>query len=249
MSSNRLENKVAIITGAAGGMGAAHVKRFIAEGAKVVFTDVQEEAGQKLAQELGENALFVRHDVTSEEDWAKVVVEAEKAFGPVNVLLNNAGIIMGAKFEDFKLEDFRKVMEVDFFSNFIGMQAVLPSMKKAGAGSIVNVSSVEGYRARPQNAAYISAKFGVRGLTKAAAVDLSPFNIRVNSVHPGAIATQMLAGEGSKDGIEDAMKRIPLGRVADPSEVSALMVFLASDESSYSTGAEFVIDGGLTALT
>ncbi len=242
---SRLAGKVAIITGAAQGMGAAHAKLFVAHGAKVVLTDLNEEKGQAFAAELGENALFVKQNVTSEEDWAAVIAKAEEAFGPVNVLVNNAGITMAKNMLDVTVEEYRRIVEINQVSVFLGMKAVAPSMMKAGGGSIVNISSMNGLVAGAIG--YTDTKFAVRGMTKAAALNLAPMGIRVNSVHPGVIATPMVVQEDTKAAVEEFSKHIPLKRVAQPEEVSNMVLFLASDESSYSTGSEFVIDGGLTA--
>ena len=241
----RLAGKVAIITGAAQGMGAAHAKLFVEQGAKVVLTDLNEEKGQAFAAELGENALFVKQNVASEEDWATVIAKAEEAFGPVNVLVNNAGITMAKNMLDVTVEEYRRIVEINQVSVFLGMKTVAASMMKAGGGSIVNISSMNGLVAGAIG--YTDTKFAVRGMTKAAAINLAPMGIRVNSVHPGVIATPMVVQEDTKAAVEEFSKHIPLKRVAQPEEVSNMVLFLASDESSYSTGSEFVIDGGMTA--
>ena len=242
---SRLNNKVAIITGAAQGMGEAHARRFVAEGAKVVITDLNEEKGQALAAELGENVIFVKQNVASEEDWATVLATAEEKFGPVNILVNNAGISVNKFMLDFSVEEYRRIVEINQVSVFIGMKTVAPSMAKAGGGSIVNISSINGLVGGAIG--YTDTKFAVRGMTKAAALNLSAMGIRVNSVHPGVIATPMIMQEDAKEAIEEFSKFIPLKRVAQPEEVSNLVLYLASDESSYSTGGEFVVDGGITA--
>ena len=242
---SRLENKVAIITGAAQGMGESHARRFVAEGAKVVLTDLNEEKGQALAAELGENAIFVKQNVTSEEDWATVLATAEEKFGPVNVLVNNAGISVNKFMLDMSVEEYRRIVDINQVSVFIGMKTVAPSMAKAGGGSIVNISSINGLVGGAIG--YTDTKFAVRGMSKAAALNLSAMGIRVNSVHPGVIATPMIMQADAKEAIEEFSKFIPLKRVAQPEEVSNLVLYLASDESSYSTGGEFVVDGGITA--
>lgn len=242
---SRLAGKVAIITGAAQGMGAAHAKLFVEQGAKVVLTDLNEEKGQAFAAELGENALFVKQNVASEEDWATVIAKAEEAFGPVNVLVNNAGITMAKNILDITVEEYRRIVEINQVSVFLGMKTVAPSMMKAGGGSIVNISSMNGLVGGAVG--YTDTKFAVRGMTKAAALNLAPMGIRVNSVHPGVIATPMIVQEDTKAAVEEFSKSIPLKRLAQSEEVSKMVLFLASDDSSYSTGSEFVIDGGLTA--
>ncbi|WP_010290044.1 glucose 1-dehydrogenase [Kurthia massiliensis] len=241
----RLENKVAIITGAAQGMGAAHAKLFIENGAKVVLTDLNEEKGQAFAQQLGENAVFVKQNVANEEDWQHVLAVAEETFGPVNVLVNNAGITFAKNMLDVTVEEYRRIVDINQVSVFIGMKTVAPSMKKAGGGSIVNISSMNGLVGGAIG--YTDTKFAVRGMTKAAALNLAPMGIRVNSVHPGVIATPMVVQEDTKAAVEAFAQHIPMKRVAQPEEVSNMVLFLASDDSSYSTGSEFVIDGGLTA--
>lgn len=242
---SRLAGKVAIITGAAQGMGAAHAQLFINEGAKVVLTDLNEEKGNALAAELGENALFVKQDVTSEEAWANVVAQAEEKFGPVNVLVNNAGISFNKFVLDLTLDDYMKIVNINQVSVFLGIKAVAGSMQKAGGGSIVNISSINGLVGGAVG--YTDTKFAVRGMTKAAALNLAPMGIRVNSVHPGVIATPMIMQGDQKEAIEAFAKHIPLKRVSQPEEISQLVLFLASDDSSYSTGSEFVADGGITA--
>jgi 3alpha(or 20beta)-hydroxysteroid dehydrogenase len=245
----RLEGKVVIVTGAARGMGTSHARRFVAEGAKVVLTDMNEAGGRALAEELGRNARFVPHDVTSAEAWGPVVSAAESAFGPVTVLVNNAGILGPvSKITELSEADYLKVCAVNQHSIFLGMRAVIPSMKRAGIGSIVNISSIAGLVANYgfPSVAYVASKFAVRGMTKAAAIEYGPNNIRANSVHPGFIMTPMMVEATNEEG-GDALSMIPLGRIADPSEVTNLVLFLASDEASYVTGAEYVIDAGMTA--
>ncbi|AWI11690.1 MAG: glucose 1-dehydrogenase [Caldibacillus thermoamylovorans] len=242
----RLQGKIAIITGAAQGMGEAHARRFIAEGAKVILTDVKEEKGAALVNELGENAIFLKHNVASAEDWATVVAKAEDTFGPVNVLVNNAGITMAKSILQITEEEYRRIVDINQISVFLGMKSVIPSMQKAGGGSIVNISSINGLVGGAIG--YTDTKFAVRGMTKAAAMECTHYGIRVNSVHPGVIATPMVVQEDTKAAVEEFAKHIPLKRVAQPEEVTNLVLYLASDESSYSTGAEFIVDGGITAI-
>lgn len=240
----RLNNKVVIITGAAQGMGASHAKLFIDEGAKVVLTDLNQEKGIVLANELGSNALFIKQDVTSEKDWSAVVEKAEQHFGPINVLINNAGITAAKSLMTTTVEEYRRIVEINQVSVFLGMKAVVPSMIKTTGGSIINISSINGLVGGAIG--YTDTKFAVRGMTKAAALELSPQGIRVNSVHPGVIETPMIMQADTKAAVEAFAKQIPLRRIAKPEEISNLVLFLASDESSYSTGAEFVADGGVT---
>lgn len=237
----RVEGKVAIVTGGARGIGAAYARILIAEGAKVVIGDILDAEGAALAAALGSSASFTHLDVTQPEQWAAAVAFAVKTFGGLNVLVNNAGIASGASITEFKLDIWRKTIDINLTGTFLGMQAAIPEIAKSKGGSIINISSVEGLRGSSGLHAYVASKFGVRGLTKSVALDVAHLGIRVNSIHPGLIDTEM-----TKD-IKASALQIPMGRSAQPSEVAHLMLFLASDESSYSTGAEFVIDGGLTA--
>ncbi|MBN6885201.1 3alpha(or 20beta)-hydroxysteroid dehydrogenase [Cytobacillus horneckiae] len=243
---SRLEGKVAVITGAAQGMGEAHARRFVEEGAKVVITDLNEDKGLAVANDLGENAIFVKQNVTNEEDWAAVVATAEKKFGHVDILVNNAGITMAKSILQTTVEEYRRIVEINQVSVFLGMKSIIPSMQKAGGGSIINISSMNGIVAGAVG--YTDTKFAVRGMTKAAAMECSNYGIRVNSVHPGVIATPMVVQEDTKAAVEEFSKQIPLKRTAQPEEVTNIVLYLASDESSYSTGSEFIVDGGLTAM-
>lgn len=242
----RLMDKVAIITGGARGMGESHVRRFVEEGAKVVFTDINEEVGEKLVSELGDSTLFMKHDVTDEAGWQEVIEKAEAAFGPVNVLVNNAGISMSKSIFDMSVEDYKKIIDINQVSVFLGIKAVLPSMQKAEGGSIVNISSMNGIVGGAVG--YTDSKFAVRGLTKAAALQVGHLGIRVNSVHPGVIETPMVTEGDAVEQIIEFAKHTPMRRMAQSKEVTNMVLFLASSESSYSTGSEFIIDGGLTAM-
>ena len=241
----RLQGKVIIITGAAQSMGETHARLCIAEGAKVVLTDINSEKGDALAKELGTNAIFIKHDVTSEENWAHVVKATQDKFGQIDVLVNNAGITTSKSILDTSLEDYRKIIEINQVSVFLGMKAVIPTMKAAKQGSIINISSINGLVAGAIG--YTDSKFAIRGMTKAVALECAAYGIRVNSIHPGVIATPMIMQGDTKDVVEAFTKSIPMKRVAQPEEVSGMVVFLASDDSSYSTGSEFIADGGLTA--
>lgn len=242
----RLDNKVAVITGGARGMGEAHVRLFVNEGAKVVFTDINEDAGLVLEKELGANVKFIKHDVTNKAGWDMVIQTAEEQFGPIQILVNNAGISMNKSIMDITEEEYRKIVDINQVSVFLGMKAVIPSMEKSGSGSIVNISSINGLVGGAIG--YTDTKFAVRGMTKAAALQLSPLGIRVNSVHPGVIETPMVTEGDAFEVIKQFAKQIPIRRIAKPEEVSNLVLYLASDDSSYSTGAEFIVDGGLTAM-
>jgi 3alpha(or 20beta)-hydroxysteroid dehydrogenase len=245
----RLDGKVALITGGARGMGKSHVRHFVAEGARVVFGDVLDERGAYVAAKLGEDACrYLHHDVTSPEDWAAAVALTVEAFGQLDVLVNNAGILRFASIADMPLEDFRRVLEVNAAGCWLGMKAVIEPMTKAGGGSIVNISSIEGFTGAAGLSAYSASKFAVRGMTKVAAKELAPLGIRVNSVHPGGVLTRMIVeSAGARDSGEDFIKATPLARLAEPIEISRLVAYLASDESSFSTGSEFVADGGILA--
>ena len=242
--SGKLENKVAIITGGARGMGASHARRFVAEGAKVVITDILEKEGKAVADELGNNAIFIKHDVTKWDEWQKVVSTTESTFGPVHILINNAGIGFVKLIEDITEEEYRKSIDINQVSVFLGMKAVVSSMKKTKNGSIVNISSVAGLLALPQYITYSASKFAVRGMTKVGALEFADYGIRVNSVHPGLIDTPMTQDENNAASLAEFAKAIPLKRAARPEEVTNLVLYLASDDASYSTGSEFVIDGG-----
>src|SRR5215467_10252194 len=245
----RLDGKVALITGGARGMGKSHVRHFAAEGARVVFGDVLDDKGAKVAAGLDEQSCrYIHHDVTSEEQWAAAVATAVDTFGRLDVLVNNAGVLQFAPIADMPLADFRRILEVNAVGCWLGMKAVIEPMKAAGGGSIVNISSVEGLTGAAGLSAYSASKFAVRGMTKAAAQELGPFGIRVNSVHPGGVLTRMTLGQAAAfDRVDgDAfLQSLPIARFAEPVEISRLVAFLASDESSYSTGSEFVADGGI----
>ena len=242
----RLKDKVVIITGAAQGMGKMHAEKALNEGAKVVITDINKELGLQTSQILGENAIFIQHDVANEEHWSNVISTVIEKWGRIDVLVNNAGITYSTPLEELSLAAYMKIVNINQVSVFLGMKTVAETMKAQNAGSIINISSMNGLVGGAIG--YTDTKFAVRGMTKAASRELSPYNIRVNSVHPGVIQTAMLEQEDVKEQVEQFKKTIPLRRVAQVEEVSNMVIFLASDEASYSTGAEFVIDGGLTAL-
>jgi len=245
----RLDGKVALITGGARGMGKSHVRHFVAEGARVVLGDVRDEQGAAVAAGLDPAACrYVHHDVASESDWAGAVAATLEAFGRLDVLVNNAGILQHAAIAEMTLADFRQVLEVNLVGCWLGIKHAIAPMTAAGGGSIVNISSIEGLAGAAGLSAYSASKFGIRGLTRTAAQELGRHGIRVNSVHPGGVMTSMAltAAQGFADVDPTALfKTMPIPRLAEPVEISRLVAFLASDESSYSTGAEFVADGGL----
>ncbi|WP_030385508.1 SDR family NAD(P)-dependent oxidoreductase [Streptomyces sp. NRRL S-241] len=241
--AQRLEGKVVVITGAGRGQGAAEARLCARAGARVVVTDVREDEGRAVAAELGDRGLYVRHDVTDPESWAIVVKEAVRAFGTVSALVNNAALWRTAHVERQRLDEFEALLRVNLLGPFLGIQAVAPVLRAGGGGSIVNISSTAGLVGIPGHAAYGSTKFGLRGLTRSAALDLGADRIRVNSVHPGAIDTPMVAeAVAGRD-----WSHVPLGRIGRPEEVGELVLFLCSDASSYITGTEFTVDGGMTA--
>ena len=237
----RVSGKVALISGGARGMGAAHAKRLVDEGARVVIGDLLDEAGEATAAELGDNARYVHLDVTKPEDWDAAVATAVAEFGGLDILVNNAGIVNFAPIEEYTLEQWNLIIAINLTGTFNGIKAAIPALKESGAGSIINISSTAGLKGVAALPGYTAAKFAVRGLTKEIAIDLGKYNIRANSIHPGNIRTPMT------DGLDVDQSSVPLARMGEVSELSNLVLFLASDESSFSTGAEFVADGGETA--
>ncbi|QQD19822.1 glucose 1-dehydrogenase [Spongiibacter nanhainus] len=251
---SRLKNKIAIITGAAQGMGAATARRFIEEGATVVIADILDDKGESLAASLGERAHYQHCDVRREADWQAIVSYAE-SLGGLNVLVNNAGILHVGAIADTDGEAYMKVVSINQLGCYLGIRAAMPAMKKAGGGSIINISSIDGLQAKNGLSAYVSTKWALRGLSKSAAIELGPYNIRVNTVHPGGIFTAMHNVDQQEGGSHSApsdadnafYSHHPLPRVGLPEEVANMSLFLASDESSYSTGSEFIVDGGWNA--
>jgi len=235
-----MAGRVALVTGGARGMGEAEARRLVAEGAEVVITDVLDAEGEALAAELGDKAIYQHLDVTDEAQWDAVAKVAMETFGPVTALVNNAGIVLQVPIDQTTAEDFRKVLDVNVTGVFLGIKAIVPMMVEAGGGAIVNISSAAGLVGMPQLSAYCASKWGVRGLTKAAALDLGPRGIRVNSIHPGAIRTPMAAG------IEDEhLASQAIARVGEPEEIASAVAFLVSDDALDITGAELAVDGGM----
>jgi 3alpha(or 20beta)-hydroxysteroid dehydrogenase len=240
----RFQGKVVLISGAARGQGAAEARLLVAEGGKVVIGDVLEAEGEALARELGPSAVFLRQDVTLPEDWARAVAAAE-AMGGLHGLVNNAGIYIPKPLMETDVALFERHLRVNQLGCFLGMQAAVPAMERAGGGSIVNISSTAGLRGSPNAFAYGSTKWAVRGMTKAAALDLAPRNIRVNSVHPGPIDTPMLDIRTPEQNARRE-QAVPMRRFGTAEEVAKLVLFLLSDDSAYMTGAELAIDGGVS---
>ncbi|MFC9083822.1 SDR family NAD(P)-dependent oxidoreductase [Streptomyces sp. NPDC057062] len=247
---NRFENKTVLITGAVGGMGASHARNFHKEGANVVITDIREEEGRALAAELGDRALFVRLDVTAQADWATAIRAAETTFGPVSVLVNNAGVLSpAALIEDYDFAAWQQVIDVNLTGTWLGIQAAAPSLRAAGGGAIVNIASTSGMVGTSLIAPYVASKWGVRGLTRTAAMELARDGVRVNSINPGVVNTPLIteplhpgAAPVSDYYSPDAFA---IKRLADPQEISNLLLFLASDEASFITGSDYVADGGM----
>jgi len=239
---DRLNGKVVLISGAARGQGAAEARLFVAEGAKVVIGDVLEREGRALPAELGAAAVFVRQDVTQERHW-ETAIDAARPFGGLHGLVNNARIYEPRTLMETDAALFERHMRVNQLGCFLGMKAVVPLMEQAGGGSIVNISSVAGLRGSPGAIAYSATKWALRGMTKAAAIDLAPRRIRVNSVHPGPIDTPMLEVRTPEQNWQ-RLQLVPMKRMGTADEVARLVLFLLSDESGYVTGAEIAIDGG-----
>jgi 3alpha(or 20beta)-hydroxysteroid dehydrogenase len=244
----KLDGKVCIVTGGSRGMGACTVRRLHAEGATVIAADILDDEGKALADELGTRVRYVHHDVSSEEGWASLVAEAERDFGRLDVLVNNAGILLFNAITDTPLEELRRIIDVNLVGTFLGMKHAIPALKRAGGGSIVNLSSTEGLGATVFCGAYTASKFAVRGITKVAAIENGKDKIRVNSVHPGGIDTPMTRAVMDEEGRKYVASRVAgLKRMGEADEVAKVIVFLASDASSYVTGAELAVDGGATA--
>jgi 3alpha(or 20beta)-hydroxysteroid dehydrogenase len=242
----RLDGKVAIVTGAARGQGEAEARMFVREGAKVVLTDVLDDPGEAVAADLGRDAVFVHHDVSQERAWDDVLAAAT-TFGSLDVLVNNASIPFFKPIVDTTLEEYLHVVSVNQVGTFLGIKAAIAPMIAAGGGSIINVSSIDGLGSKNSLIAYSSSKFAIRGMTKTASLELGVHGIRVNSLHPGGVNTFMTnPTEEPEDVVDTWFHNIALGRVGRPDELASMALFLASDESSYCTGAEFVVDGGWT---
>jgi 3alpha(or 20beta)-hydroxysteroid dehydrogenase len=244
---DRLLGKVAIVTGGAMGQGAGISRAYVAEGAKVVIADVAKEEGQALADELGESAYFATHDVSDPAAWVSLIADTNERFGLVTILANNAGILRFGTVEKMPIDEVELLFRVNQLGCWLGMQSVVPNMREAGGGAIINASSTEGLGGMANTVAYGATKFAIRGMTKGASHELGKYNIRVNSVHPGMIDTPMTRVHGGDVAMEYGASKIPLRRVGHPEDVAPLYVFLGSEEASYINGAEIAIDGGVTA--
>jgi 3alpha(or 20beta)-hydroxysteroid dehydrogenase len=240
----RLTGTVALVTGAARGIGAATAQLLAAEGAAVTLADVLDTEGTALAATLGEHARYAHLDVTREQDWLDAVTATEAAFGPVSLLVNNAGILRWGRIEEVPPTDLRDVLDVNLIGPWFGIRSTVPSLRRAGGGVIVNISSTAGLTGYPELGAYTASKWGLRGLTKTAALELAVDNVRVCSIHPGAIRTPMTAGLDIAALVGDQ----PIARIGEPEEVARMVVFIAAD-ATYSTGTEFILDGGATTGT
>lgn len=243
--AGRFDGKTVLISGGARGQGAAEARQIVDEGGKVVIGDLLEAEGKALAAELGPAAAFLHQDVTEEADWARAVEAAERLGGALHGMVNNAGIYIPRRLMDTDAALFERHMRVNQLGCFLGMKAVVPAMERAGGGTIVNISSTAGLRGSPGAFAYSSTKWALRGMTKAAAIDLAPLGIRVNSVHPGPIDTEMVKVWGNEQRAT-RIGQIPMGRMGTAEEVARLVLFLLSDDSAYITGAEVSVDGGVS---
>jgi 3alpha(or 20beta)-hydroxysteroid dehydrogenase len=242
----RLENKIAIVTGGARGMGAATCRLFASEGARVVITDVLDQEGQALASELGEQAIFFHHDVSDEAAWKHIAESTVTQLGVPDILVNNAGVLLFRTLLETSAADYERVLRINLMGGFLGLHTIAPLMIERGRGSIVNISSVDGMKGANGLGAYASSKWGLRGLTKVAAMEFGHRGVRVNSVHPGGIDTSMTnPTQVSREQFDSAYKMVPLQRGGTAAEVAAATLFLASDEASYINGAEIAVDGGL----
>lgn len=244
----RLQGKVVIVTGGARGMGAATSRLFAKEGAAVVIADVLVEEGEALAQEIGDQALFVRLDVRNEDEWKQAADAAVSRFGRIDVLVNNAAVVHFCGIENLAKEDLERVLGINVIGTLLGIKTIAPIMKQQGKGAITNISSIDGLRGCNGLSAYTASKWAVRGLTKSAALEFGPFGVRVNSIHPGGVDTVMGNPAGRADAeLNKDYTAVPLQRIGKPEEIANASLFLASDEASYVSGAELSVDGGWCA--
>jgi 3alpha(or 20beta)-hydroxysteroid dehydrogenase len=245
---DRLIGKVALVTGGARGIGEGIVRRFIAEGAQVMITDVLVGEGQALAEELGATAAFLKHDVVSRAEWDAVLAATEAKFGKLDILVNNAGVIVFKRLDDLTEADMRRIIDINLMGTMIGTQAAIPALERAGGGSVINMSSADGIAGANSLTAYCASKFAVRGFTKAAALELGPRKIRVNSIHPGGIVTPLSNPTNvPRDQYDKGFQIYAAQRAGDPHDIGAAAAYLASDDASYCMGTELSVDGGLNA--
>jgi len=240
-AAKRLVGKVALISGGAKGMGAEHARAIVRQGGKVAIGDILQDEGKALVESLGPDAIFVTLDVTKSSDWEAAVAETVMTFGALNVLINNAGIVNGGPVETYSMDDWVRILDVNLTGAFRGVKAAITELKRSSPSSIINVSSTAGLKGFAFGTGYGASKFGLRGMTKCLAIELAGQGVRVNSVHPGNVDTDLVKG------VYQSLKHVPMQRLGKVGEVTDLIVFLASDESSFSTGAEFIVDGGETA--
>ena len=245
---DRLVGKVALVTGGARGIGEGIVRRFVAEGARVMITDVLVAEGQALADELGADAAFIRHDVVSRAEWDAALAATEAKFGRLDILVNNAGVIVFKRLDDLTEADMRRIIDINLMGTMIGTQAAIPALERAGGGSIINMSSADGIAGANSLTAYCASKFAVRGFTKAAALELGPRKIRVNSIHPGGIVTPLSNPTNvPRDQYDKGFRIYAAQRAGDPHDIGAAAAYLASDDAAYCIGTELSVDGGLNA--
>lgn len=244
----KLDGKVALISGSAQGMGEATARMFMKEGARVLIADIADEAGRLLTAELGDRARYCHLDVGDETSWVAAIETAQRHFGRLDILVNNAGVLAWQSIEAMTLDSYRSVIEVNQIGCWLGMKSVLPAFKLVGSGAIVNISSLAGRIGMSEGSAYSASKHAVLGMSKCAAIEFGPYNIRVNAVLPGAIATQMTGRRATSAGesTPPAYARQPISRIGTVEEVARMVTFLASDDAAYCTGAEFTIDGGMS---
>ncbi len=250
MTMRRLDGKVALVTGAARGMGAAHARRLAAEGAKVLVTDVADDDGMAVAKELGASGHYAHLDVRDEGQWQSAVDAALQAFGRLDILVNNSGVQRAASIADTTPEAFRFILDINLYGTFLGLRAAAPVIAASGGGAIVNIASIAGLVGTAGGSAYTASKHAVIGLTKVAAMELAASGIRVNAICPGPVLTPLMDGLNAEVGFDASAliaSKLPMQRCALPEEISNMVIFLASEESSYCTGAAFVADGGLIA--
>ncbi len=244
----RLENKVALVTGGARGIGEGIVRRFVEERARVLITDILDDEGEALARELGDSVRFLHHDVTSREEWARAIETAEREFGQLDILVNNAGVLFFSGFEDFSDQQIETLMDVNVKGVIYGCQAAIPALERAGGGAIVNMSSADGIAGANAVSVYCATKFAVRGLTKALALEMGPRKIRVNSIHPGGIYTPLANPmKVPKEEYDKSFWNYPAQHAGEAKDIAAAAAFLASDDARYCMGAELSVDGGMNA--